>query len=551
MSRTPLALAALLVVVSWIIGRVAGAQAVLGPGDDATVLPRGVARLRASGIWTRFDSRYGGGAAAAAEPLGADFNIDSIGSTQIETLGPLQSVLRSLSGRPALNVSLGRTVVTLDAEVTTVPLVAELGLSSRLTVGVLVPFVRTRTTVVLRANPAPSDPNLGLNPALDDPTAAQVNQEFLAALANAEGALADSLAACPESGSARCAEFAALSPTVRSLLAGLGAVYVETDTSGFFVPIAGTDLDAALRARLGAIVGQLNALGFDQITSDLGPVAASRAILQADAQRILTEPRFGFATDELATVTRTNIGDVEVGAKLQLVNTLRGAARLTPHGVNVRAAVGAVVRLGTGSPDSPNNLVDIGTGQGQTDVELRSQWDVLLGRRFWMTIAGRYAWQLADEQLMRITPSDRPLALAYRRQRVSRDLGDYVELEASPRWALGRYFAAGAQYLYRSKAADRHTGTFAAKPPVGSEVTLDASVLDAETSERQHRVAVGVSYSTLAANASGRGRLPLEISYQHWWPVSGAGGRTPRAARDVVQLRVYTSLFGGGRRAVH
>ena len=530
----------------------ASAQGVLGPGDDATVLPRGTLRIRLAGAWSRFDSRYAAGdgirAPGDAEPLGADLSVDSLGPRQIETLMPLQSELRALSGLPNFAVSLGRTAVTMDAEVTTVPLAAELGLTRRLSVGVLVPIVRARTTVVVRTNPQGNEANLGVNPALVEGTSGSTararNEAFFAAFSAARAALADSVAACATSASPNCGSFAALVPTVDAMFLGLSLVYAASDTSGHFVPITGTAVDQNLRERLARLAEELGALGLGTVPAS-GPAAATNGILQADVQRILTDPRFGFGAEALEDVTRTGVGDIEVDAKLQLLNTVSGDARSVARGLNARGAVGLIVRLGTGRPDSPDHLADIGTGQGQTDVELRSQWDLLIGRRFWATVGGRYGWQLADEQVLRITPGHLPLALAYRRQRVSRDLGDYLELEASPRWAVNDYFAVGGQYRFRSKGKDRYAGSFFVKPPVGDSVSLDASVLAAETEEREHRIAAGISYSTLAGGNRGRARLPIELSYQHWWSIAGSGGRTPRAAQDVVQLRAYLTLFGG------
>src|SRR6478672_6276570 len=92
----------------------AGAQRVLGPGDDAAVLPAGVFRFRILDQWTSFDQRYGkdtpGHANGALEPLGVDFTLDTIGVVQFPNLANLQGGLRSLTGMPALGLSLGNTV---------------------------------------------------------------------------------------------------------------------------------------------------------------------------------------------------------------------------------------------------------------------------------------------------------------------------------------------------------------------------------------------------------------------------------------------------------
>ena len=77
----------------------AGAQRVLGVGDDALVLPRGVFRFRTLSQWTWFNERYGkdtpGRPDGALEPLGIDFTLDTIGVKQFPNLAALQGGLQS------------------------------------------------------------------------------------------------------------------------------------------------------------------------------------------------------------------------------------------------------------------------------------------------------------------------------------------------------------------------------------------------------------------------------------------------------------------------
>src|SRR4051812_39179631 len=98
------------------------AQSVLGPGDDALVLPRGVFRIRVLDQRSTFDQRYGkdtpGYANGALEPLAIDFNLDTIGLTQFPNLAPVQAGFASLSGIPSYRLSLGSTRVTSVGTVT-------------------------------------------------------------------------------------------------------------------------------------------------------------------------------------------------------------------------------------------------------------------------------------------------------------------------------------------------------------------------------------------------------------------------------------------------
>src|SRR3954470_9740422 len=142
----------------------ARAQRVLGIGDDALVLPRGVFRFRTVGQWTWFNERYGkdtpGRPDGALEPLGIDFTLDTIGVRQFPNLASLQAGLQALSGNPSWMATLGNTVVNLRDHVTALPFIFEAGLSKRFSVGVQIPYVKTQTSAFFNVNTANTNGNL-------------------------------------------------------------------------------------------------------------------------------------------------------------------------------------------------------------------------------------------------------------------------------------------------------------------------------------------------------------------------------------------------------
>jgi hypothetical protein len=235
-----------------------------------------------------------------------------------------------------------------------------------------------------------------------------------------------------------------------------------------------------------------------------------------------------------------------VGAKVLLLDTFGGAARARAHrqGFGMRVALGGLARLGTAQLERPDDIFDIGTGDAQPDLEGNGAIDLVLGRRFWGSVVGRYGVQLADEQSFRIPDVARnPFILKYREQTVSRDLGDYIEIEASPRFVYNDYLSFSANWLYRRKGEDKYSGTFTTDDPAGQPVTLDASVLGAGTDQTEQRVGGGASFSTLRAYDRGRSRLPLEIQLSHWQSISGTG-YAPKQFTTQVQVRYYTRIFG-------
>ena len=536
----------------------ARAQAVLGPQDDALVLPRGALRIRVLNQWARFNERYGmntpGRQDGALEPLAIDFNLDTIGVEQFPRVAPVQAGLRQLTGITDFTLSLGRTVVNSEVTVAATPIVAEVGLTSRFSIGVVVPFVRTKNEIFFNANPAGIEGNVGFNPALASADARTANANLVAAFTTRIQGVQAAVNACtPTPTVGNCPTILAngqpLIAAATAFSGGIAQLYgVDASASNPFVPIENTTAQLAIEARVAAFSGLFQQFGFPAINGR--PIPAQNVLTVANAQTILTEAPFGVSADPLETVERTHIGDIEIGGKFLLWDTFvnRGTSRLSPTGVNFRASVGGIVRLGTGEPDSPRNFVDVGTGNGQTDVEFRAFSDVLIGRHFWTSFIGRYGIQMKDENEQRIFEvPEKTLTASYRQQVVERDLGDYYELEANPRWVLNDYFSATAHYMFRHKFEDKYSGTFlipGSETGIG-DLTLNANSLNQQTEMKEHRLGGGISFSTVAAFQKGKMKVPLEVTYFHYQTTRGWGGNQPKIFSDQIQLRVYTRLFGG------
>lgn len=533
-------------------------QRVLGIGDDALVLPRGVLRVRTLGQWTFFNERYGlntpGRADGSLEPLGIDFALDTVGVREFPNLGGLQTGLRSLTGNPNFNLSLGSTRLDLRAHVTAIPFVIEAGLTRRFSIGVQVPYVHTRNSAFFDVNPNRREGNLGFNPALAVPAAAAQNNLMFTQFQTAAATLQASLDACAANPAASpsCPALNAQRANALSLIAnstafagGVNQIYQNSP----FVPIRNTDAQLAIEARVAAFRALYAQFGVTSIAATTtGPFAAQNTLTLRDAQTILTDPRFGVEADPIRTVTRSHVGDIDVGGKFLLLDTFGNttANRMSPEGVNFRASIGGVVRLPTGQAESPNNFIDIGGGQGQTDLEGRVFADLLLGSRFWQSFVMRYNNQLSDDQYMRITDlPNRNLAPLYRRQRVKRDLGNIFEFETSPRVVVNDFFAVSGHYVYRSKSQDKYTGTFNIPAAVTgfADITLDAATLNLETEQKEHRLGGGISFSNLFSFEQKKASIPFEVTYLHWQTVKGSGN-VPKAFTDQIQLRLYARLFG-------
>ena len=534
----------------------------LGPGEDAFVVPGGTLRVGISTELARFDERYGGGAADGSGseivPLAADFNLPALGVSEVPNLAPAQDAVRTLSGLSSFQLSLGQTRVGAEATVSTTPLVVEMGLTNWLSLGVTVPLVLTHTEVTAQMGAAG---NVGVNPALASATARENNIALRSQFEQAASLLTAALDACQADPSGpNCPALNASRDQALALIANANAFatgvaeFYGTDggTASPFVPLAQSEAQVAVEARVAAFRAEYAGFGVDNVITQIGPSAAPVGLARGDLQRLLTDSAAGIRADSLLSMDRGSLGDVEVMAKLKLFDTFGSdpRRRVAARGFNARAAVTGVVRFGTGRPDYPNQFLDVGTGDGQNDFEVRPALDVGLGRYFWMSLVGRVVFQQADQVEARVPTSvGQALPPAYSLQSVDRKLGNYYQLDASPRVMLTDYFAVAGLYSFRRKQQDEYTGTFtldSATTGVGP-VTLDANTLALGTEQTEQRVGGGVVYSTAAAASRGRGRLPLEISYSHMQTLRGRGRTQAKFFTDRVQVRVYTRLFGGPR----
>ena len=542
----------------------ARAQSVLGAGASAFVLPRGVLRIGVDQSWSNYDETFGaqGDSGTARAALGARFSSTALGAAELPSLAPVQRDLQQLTGQPALALSLGRTVVSASASSRVTAIDLEAGLGAGLAVGVVVPIVRTQSTVGVDVNDGAVDANVGLNPARFGGTAASAavaaNGALAAQFAAASQRLRAQYASCftatgGATGAAGCADVVAFYESATAYATTLARTYGTTAGRGAaVVPLRGSAAQRAVdasvasyNARFAALLGSAGPL--------TGAVQGAVPATSGDYQALLTDPAGGFAYDTLRTRSRIGVGDVEVGVRLKLIDTFRGreAGRLAPAGLNLRTTVAGTYRFGTGRADSPSNLTDVATGDGQNDVEVASLTDLVFGSRGWLSLVARYGRQLADELPVRVPFAGSGTYLpAFTLQTVQRDLGDFVQFEATPRVALGSAIAFEAQYRFRRTQADRYAGTFTVTDTLTgtTAVPLDAAVLGANSEREEQRVGGAVTYSTYGAHGRRRARIPLELSLGYLRTIGGRGG-APAGGTTRLQLRAFPRLFGRDWRA--
>jgi hypothetical protein len=526
----------------------AGAQRVLGPWEDGTIAPRG--RLRA-GIALRFEqwkerfSRIDG----SREALGAELTLDSLGASVFPFMAGLSPALTTLTGNPTPPLSLGSLRTNVDVTQATTPISLEYGVTSKLGLQVVIPYVKNRVHVLANVNPNGLGGTLGLNPAQAIAGARQQNGLVTTALGTAASTLTSELTRCSGLSDPSCAAINADRPGATALVQlasqvsdALAAVYGnQTVTGGLYAPVAGSGLHTAVNTRLTTLNTLFQTfLGAAPSGEWIGdrPVAAV-PLAAAGLRALLGEPAVGIAAHPLGDYEHSHVGDIEVGAKFLLVDTFGPSATAElPRAGALRLAVAGVYRLGTGQLDLPYDFTDIGTGDRQADIELRGYADLALGPRFWTSAIVRLTLQQPDRLVRRITDDFRqPFPELVRELEVARDMGDALEFEVAPRYVPNDEFALSGLYRYRSKGADTYSGTYHVSSIDGTPLSLDASTLGIASEQKEHLLGFAVTYSTVRANNRRSAKWPLELWYMHTQVLSGRG--VPRMQVNGIGIRIY------------
>lgn len=235
-------------------------------------------------------------------------------------------------------------------------------------------------------------------------------------------------------------------------------------------------------------------------------------LVREDVQGILADD-LGY--QRLGDWSGTGVGDIEVGFKARLFKW-----RLWT------TAVQAGVRLPTGRVDDPDNLLDLGFGDGQTDVGIYWQNDLVPLARLRFNVTLRYTVQLPDHETKRVPPSASvPLAKPEATENVWRDLGDVFELDLLAAYRVLPVLTPFARYLFVLKGEDQVKGNMG----------LSYQALMDETALRNHRLEVGLTFSTIPWVAAKRFWLPLDATLSYERSVAGINNAP---ISNVVSLEI-------------
>lgn len=508
------------------------AQATTNPQVDASTLPRGIFSVRVATSWTRYDELFGAGTGPGGglRNIAYSLSTDSLTSTAAPQLAASENAIRTLADAPAFRLTAGNLVAAANSRVVTAPLILEYGLTRRLTLGVVVPLVETRSTVYAQLNPALGAANVGPNPGLVNTTLRASEAQLIASFRSAALALSQRLSECQASQAADCASILSQQATVQTLIqtTDATATAIETLYGGdnahpgqLFVPLASSPTETAIEQRIAGLMAQYQTfLPSTAITGGVGGAAGPGAA--NEMQQLLA--RVG--RDSLSVVDRSSIGDISVGATLQVLDTYHDS---TTTGRQVRVAVHGGFRFGTGEPANRNKLFDIGTGYGQSGLELGAAGDAIVNRHLSASLLGSYTAQFGAVPVARVpTPQDLllPLTVAVPG---TYSPGNVLSLTVIPRWRIAGDFVVDARYAFTNIGADQYT-------PV---VAVAGGAALGNAAATTQAVGFGFSYSTVGIGNPTPRALPYEISFSHLETIAGSGGPVPKTFRDQITLRVF------------
>jgi hypothetical protein len=496
-----------------------GAYAQLAPVG----VPAGVLRVDLDGSVETWDHRWLDGERA---PLGTELSSPATGSDVLPSLGDADARIGRITGLTGYRLNLGSLTTDALADESRGSLGLALGLTRAITIFGNVPLVRTRVQTSYALAPTTAS-DAGLTPGTD--AQATFFDQFETSLAT----LSQRISAGDFDGDpalkARATSTLQDATALRDDLFGLLA---DPLTASSFVPTATSTAGTAVTTRLSALqttlASDFGVAGFSEL-----PTLPTTPATTDELLAVLGDPS-GPTALRLDESKLTFRGDAEAGVAITLVDRWdRARAR-----GGFRAAVEGLVRFPTGQLAPTDRVLALGTGDGQTDVELRITTD--LGAGSWgLRAEGMYNRQLAANYLLRVAPPTQPLAGIDLLTAVRRDPGDVVRLAVRPFFRLAPTFAIEGTAMHWSRGEDEVSYLSAADEIPG----VDASVLAQDSKASATVLGIGITYSSPGKFREGGRGLPVDASWGYERVVRTTGGIVPDRHTFRARFRAYFGIF--------
>ncbi|MBA2459452.1 MAG: hypothetical protein H0V43_10940 [Gemmatimonadales bacterium] len=477
-------------------------------------VPPGVARVELDGAFDIWDDRFVDG---TREPLSAGLVTSSLGATLLASLAGAEARIRGITGITDYRISLGEVGADVLAERGTAMFGLSLGLTRSLTVFGRIPLVRARVQQTVAVDPTGANVGPAPEVAGQDP----FFQQFDDALSTLAAQLA---AGAYDADPAQRALAQSTLDAGGTLRSELFLLLADAETASPFVPTASSEAGAAIVGRIGALQTTLaTSLGVPGFSA--APSLPAAVVAESDLESFIGDPG-GPVGLQLEGSIVTFRGDAEGGVSYTLADRWdRGTSR-----GGLRAAVEGLVRFPTGVVARTDRTFALGTGDGQTDVELRGTVD--LGSGPWgARFEAGYNRQFAANYLESLAP---PVFTIVRR-----DPGDVVTLAVRPFFRIARTFALIGALEHQSRGRDDVTYASDA----GAIPGVDPDLLAEGTDARATLLALGVTYANPGALRPGGRGLPVDAGWSYERVLIAGGGVVADVHRVRARFRVYIGVF--------
>ncbi len=246
----------------------------------------------------------------------------------------------------------------------------------------------------------------------------------------------------------------------------------------------------------------------------LVPIALGGVPLTTNQVQDFLVQQYGYKRIE--TWSGDGLSDMEVGLRYQYLKT-----------DDWRLAFTGGVRIPTGEKDDPDNLMDYPLGSGAWALLFNFNQDYIGIENLVLNATFRYELYLPDKETLRV-PDDVDEVITANEEKVDRDIGDVIELEASASYAFFEGWNFSLLYKYG----------FAFENDVSGDKGFAYESLQDETDYTEHVGIVGLSYSTIGLYRAKKFPVPLNVSISYRNRFAGSNN-VLKSQYVGVKLEVY------------
>jgi hypothetical protein len=210
-------------------------------------------------------------------------------------------------------------------------------------------------------------------------------------------------------------------------------------------------------------------------------------------QNVIATKLAGLGYKPLQNAQHTDLGDVTVGLKYQTYSDDEWAVAIAPR-----------IVLPTGRVADPDKVVDIASGDGQTDLGIGSAVDYSPTHAFTTTLAASYVYQIESYKRMRIPVSWDESLSADSDPSTREKLGDIMGTSLAAKYTVEKLWTFMTGYSLQYKVSDEYTGDLYA--------SRRYAALSKDTDQTMQAAQAGISFSTVPLYKLKQFDIPFEAA---------------------------------------